>query len=68
MSNEAKQLLVKMAREYDVSKRNSFDSFFYMDFQKRVLFELEDEGCIVIKNDVVGSIQLTEFGYQEANR
>ena len=57
-----------MAREYDTSNRNSFNSTFYMDFPKRVLYELEENECIVMKNDVIGSVQLTEFGYQEANK
>lgn len=68
MSNKAKQLLVKLANEYDASGRNSFDSCFYMDFPESVLAELENDGCIIVKNDVIGSIQLTEFGYQEAKK
>lgn len=68
MTDKAKQLLVKMAQEYDTSKRNSFDSFFCLDFPENVLIELENEGCIVVKNNIIGSIHLTEYGYQEAKK
>lgn len=40
MTDKAKQLLVKMAQEYDSSGRNSFDSFFYLDFPENILIEL----------------------------
>lgn len=68
MSDKAKQLLEKLVQEYDASGHNSFDSFFYLGFPQSVLIELENEGCIIAKNDIIGSIELTDIGYQEAKK
>ncbi len=68
MTYKAKELLVKMANEYDASGRTSFDSDFYITFQDSTIAELENNGCITIVNDIVGSICLTEYGYQESKK
>lgn len=68
MANKAKELLVKMANEYDVSGKTSFDSDFYITFSDSAITELENNGCITIVNDIVGSICLTEYGYQESKK
>lgn len=68
MTYKAKELLVKMANEYDTSGRTSFDSDFYITFQDSTITELENNGCITIVNDIVGSICLTEYGYQESKK
>lgn len=68
MTYKAKELLVKMANEYDVSGHTSFDSDFYITFPDSAITELENNGCITIANDIVGSICLTEYGYQESKK
>lgn len=68
MTYKAKELLVKMANEYDASGHTSFDSDFYITFQDSTITELENNGCIAIVNDIVGSICLTEYGYQESKK
>ncbi len=68
MTNKAKELLVKMANEYDVSGKTSFDSDFYISFSDNILTELANDGYITIVNDVVGSICLTELGYKESKK
>ena len=68
MAYKAKELLVKMANEYDASGRTSFDSDFYINFPDSTITELENNGCITIVNDIVGSICLTEYGYQESKK
>lgn len=66
MSEKAKELLYKMASAYENSKQNSFDSFFYSSYHNDVLVELENNGYINIKDDIIGSIELTDNGYAEA--
>lgn len=66
MSEEAKSLLKKMANEFDRSKKNSFDSMFYIDYSNSVLTELYNNGYITMKNDVSGTIQLTNDGYNKS--
>lgn len=68
MTYKAKELLVKMANEYDASGRTSFDSDFYITFPDSTITELENNGCITIVNGIVGSICLTEYGYQESKK
>lgn len=68
MTYKAKELLVKMANEYDASGHTSFDSDFYINFPDSTITELENNGCITIVNDIVGSICLTEYGYQESRK
>lgn len=68
MTYKAKELLVKMANEYDASGHASFDSDFYITFPDSTITELENNGCITIVNDIVGSICLTEYGYQESKK
>lgn len=68
MTYKAKELLVKMANEYDASGHTSFDSDFYITFPDSTITELENNDCITIVNDIVGSICLTEYGYQESRK
>ena len=68
MTEKAKQLLQKMAFEIDSGRSNSFDSFFYIGYNDSVIEELEDNGYIIVKNDVIASIELTQSGYEEAKR
>lgn len=68
MTEKAKELLQKMASAFDKERRNSFDSFFYLGYPKSVIEELEDNGYIIAKNDVIASIELTRSGYEEAKR
>lgn len=68
MTEKANELLQKMASEVDNGKRSSFDSFFYLGYPKSVIEELEDNGYINVKNDVIASIELTRSGYEEAKR
>lgn len=66
MTTEAKSLLKKMADEFDRSKKNSFDSIFYAGYSNNVLNELSDGGYISVKDDVVGTIMLTNEGYDKS--
>lgn len=59
---------VTVYEEYEVSGRTSFDSDFYITFPDSTITELENNGCITIVNDIVGSICLTEYGYQESKK
>lgn len=68
MTEKANELLQKMASEVDNGKRSSFDSFFYLGYQKSIIEELEDNGYINVKNDVIASIELTRSGYEETKR
>ncbi len=68
MTDKAKELLVKLANEQDASGQTSFDSTFYINFPKEDITDLENEGYIIVKNDLVGSMYLTDFGYQEAKK
>lgn len=68
MTYKAKELLVKMTNEYNASGHTSFDSDFYITFPDSTITELENNGCITIVNDIVGSICLTEYGYQESKK
>lgn len=68
MTDKAKELLQKMAYEYDKSGRSLFDSMFYLGFSDEVINELESLGYIICKNDVIASIALTKAGYEEANK
>lgn len=66
MSDKALLLLHKMADEFKKSNRTSFDSMFYMNYPDSVVDELEDNGYIVRKNDIIASIVLTTAGYEKA--
>lgn len=68
MSDKAIELLSKMASEYDSSHRQCFDSYFYIGYPDSVLTELENYGYILCKSDVIGSIELTRAGYNEAKK
>ena len=68
MTDKAGQLLKKMASEYDQSHRDEFDSCFYLSYPKSVIDELEENGCITRKNNIIGSIILTPSGYEEATK
>ena len=68
MTEKARELLINMASEYDQHRRSSFDSFFYLRYPESVIDELEENGCITRKNDIIASIILTQSGYEEATR
>ena len=68
MTDKAKELLVKLANEYDASGQTSFDSTFYITFPEDSIVELENEGYIVVKNDLVGTMYLTKDGYRKAKK
>ena len=68
MTEKARQLLNNLASEYDQHRRSSFDSCFYLGYPESVIDELEENGCITRKNNIIGSIILTQSGYEEATR
>lgn len=68
MTAKAKELLVKMASHFDSTHKNDFDSLFYFSFPDGVINELDALGYIVKQNDIVGTIKLTTFGYEEAKK
>ena len=68
MTDKARQLLKKLASEYDQNHRDEFDSCFYLSYPKPVIDELEENECITRKNNIIGSIILTQSGYEEATR
>ena len=68
MSPRAKELLVKLVSSYDSNRNNDFDSLFYYDFDDGVINELDYLGYIVKQNDIVGTIKLTQAGYEAAKR
>lgn len=68
MTAKAKELLVKMASQFDSTHKNDFDSLFYFSFPDSVINELESLNCIVKQNDIVGTVKLTLFGYEEAKK
>lgn len=68
MTDKARQLLKNMVSEYDQSSRDSFDSCFYLGYPESVIDELEENGCITRKNNIIGSIVLTQSGYEEATQ
>ena len=68
MTDKARQLLKNMASEYEHSNKDEFDSCFYLGYSKSVIYELEENGFITRKNNIIGSIILTQSGYEEAIR
>ena len=68
MTDKARQLLKTMASEYNQSSKNEFDSCFYLGYPKSVIYELEENGFITRKNNIIGSIILTQSGYEDAIR
>ena len=66
MTEKARQLLKNMASEHNQRNRNSFYSCFYLGYSKSVIDELEENGCIIRKNDIIASIVLTQFDNEEA--
>lgn len=68
MTERAKELLALMASEYEKSQENAFDHIFYISFPDNVIRELEADGYIVRCNDIVGTIKLTQFGYNQAKK
>lgn len=68
MSDQSKQLLRKMAAEYDKNRCTSFEYFFYMSYPEEAIEELAIYGYVERKNNVLGSILLTAAGYLEAKR
>lgn len=68
MTDKARQLLKNMASEYEQRNKDEFDSCFYLGYPKSVIYELEENGFITRKNNIIGSIILTQFGYEEATR
>lgn len=65
MTEKARQLLNSMASEYEQNSRNSFDSCFYLGYPKPVIDELEENGYITKKNNIIASISLTQTGYEK---
>lgn len=68
MTSMAKELLQKLSSSYDNTRKNDFDFSFYVGYPETVIDELVHEGCIVKQTDIVGTIKLTEFGYDEAKK
>lgn len=68
MTDKALELLQKMASAYDVDQHNDFDSSFYIGFPDTVIRELDIGNYIVMQNNIAGTIQLTEYGYNEAKK
>lgn len=68
MTQKARELLVMMASKYDQTKDGSLGFTDYMSFPDSVINELANVGFIVKRNDIVGTIELTQFGYEEAKK
>ena len=68
MTAKAKELLIMMASKYDQTKDNSLGFIDYMSFPDDVITELAHVGFIVKLNDIVGTIELTQSGYEEAKQ
>lgn len=68
MNIMGKELLVKMAEKYDETKDSSLYFTDYMSFPGTVIDELNRNGYIVKQNDIVGTIALTQLGYDEAKK
>lgn len=68
MTEKAKELLIKLVLDFDSTQKNSFDSMDYIGYSDTVINELADLGCIVAQNDIVGTIQLTSFGYSQSKK
>ena len=66
MEQKEKELLVKLADAYDRDHRNTFDCTYYLGYDDIVVNRLVAGGYIVKQNDIIGTIQLTKFGYNEA--
>lgn len=66
MRDRAKQLLQKMSTAIDNGEVNSFDSEFYIDFPDDVIVDLANNGYILSRGNISGTIVLTELGYEEA--
>ena len=67
MSESGKLLLKKMAAEYDETGNSDFDSVFLFGCSNALLDELENQGYIIQKHDIIGTVTLTKSGYQSAN-
>ena len=68
MSENAKDILKKFASELDVGKPNSFVPMDYPGCSDLVLRELEYKGYITLVNEILGSVELTRAGYDEAKK
>lgn len=68
MEQKKKELLKKLADAYDQGHPNSFDNTFYLGYDDAVINSLDAGGYIVAQDDILGTIQLTEFGYNEARK
>lgn len=68
MTEQAIDLLQKMALAYDGGHENDFDIEFYMSTSEATLVELENLSFIVRKNNIIGSIMLTKAGYAAAKK
>ncbi len=67
MTQAANSLLRKMVKAYKETKHTDFPYTFYMDVPDRVLMELEDNGFITQKHNIIGTISLTPQAIQGAN-
>lgn len=68
MTEKANELLCKMKTAYDSGHENNFDSTFYLGYPEVVITELSDDGYIVALNNIVGTIKLTQEGYEAAKQ
>lgn len=66
MTGKSRELLCKLASAYENGSGSEFDSVFYMGYPEAVLVELRNNGYIVVENDIVGTIRLTQAGYAAA--
>lgn len=65
MTSSANLLLEKMFKAYKETKHADFQYPFYMDFPNHVLAELENNGYITQKHNVIGTVSLTPYAIQE---
>lgn len=68
MTARANDLLCKMATAIDEGHENSFDMDFYLTYPDAVLSELASKNLIVRCNDIVGTIKLTQIGYDAVKK
>ncbi len=68
MTGKARELLAIMASKYDKTGESELCFDDYMSFPDSVIKELEVCGFIVKQSDIVGTIKLTQLGYEESNK
>lgn len=65
MTSSANSLLEKMFKAYKETKHTDFPYTFYMNFPDHVLVELENNGYITQKHNVIGAVFLAPYAIQE---